>query len=65
MIDLAPVSLGEHPHDLEEEARWLFTMTGQPEDYFFHDGRCRTLLMRPDRSFNEIPLDDEEMPEKG
>jgi hypothetical protein len=64
MIDLAPVSLGEHPHDPEEEARWLHDMTGQPQDCFFQGGRSRTLLMRPDRSFNEILIENEDVPEK-
>ena len=59
MVDFAPRSLGEHPPDPAEEAKWVAGTTRLDAGEFLADGKVRSLLLRPDRTFNAFPFEDE------
>ena len=59
MLEYSPESLGECAYDERIQAQWIADLTGSPIDMIYVNGSARSLLLRPDRSFNELTSEDD------
>jgi hypothetical protein len=64
MLDYSVRSLGDQMPDPKAEAEWISELTGLPVEDFYANGGARSLLLRPDRTFNELSRGGDPPPEK-
>ena len=58
-LDYAPRSSGDLPVDVRDEAEWVSALTGLPLETFFGENGLKSLVLRSDRTFNEVEFRDE------
>ena len=58
MLDYAPRSLGNLPINAKDEAEWVAALTGLPLETFLGPNGLISLVLRSDRTFNELKLED-------
>jgi hypothetical protein len=59
MLNYAPRSSPDLPIDIKDEAEWISVLTGLPLEQFIGPNGLKSLVLRNDRTFNEMKFDDE------